>query len=129
MPTMFARPPSFLVRLRRHRGVWMLALAVLLFKVAMSTFCALDGPRAVFAGSAPAGSADATIQSGTADADDDYCALGEGGGCHCTCAHAVAIPAHAIALAATERPSSLHPAVPEGESPVFARSPLRPPIS
>lgn len=125
---MFAHAPSLLVRLRRHRGVWTLALAVLLFKVAMSTFCALDGPRAVFASSAPAGSA-ATIQSGTVDADDDYCALGEGGGCHCTCAHAVALPTHAPAVATTERPSRLHATVPAGESPAFARSPLRPPIS
>lgn len=125
---MSRRPPSLLVRLRRHRGVWMLALAVLLFKVAMSTFCALDGPRAVFAGNAPAGSA-VTVQDASVDADDDYCALGEGGGCHCTCAHAVALPTHATVMAATERPSNLHLAVPAGESPAFARSPLRPPIS
>ena len=124
---MFAHAPSLLVRLRRHRGVWMLALAVLLFKVAMSTFCALDGPRVAFADGSPAAPI-AAVQGTDADADD-YCALGEGGGCHCTCAHAVALPTHASVIAATERPSRLHLAVPAGESPAFARSPLRPPIS
>lgn len=125
---MSRRPPSLLVRLRRHRGVWMLALAVLLFKVAMSTFCALDGPRVAFADGSPAAPT-ATVQSTDGDADGDYCALGEGGGCHCTCAHAVALPAQATVVAATERPRTLHPSVPAGESPAFARSPLRPPIS
>ncbi|MGN6091455.1 MAG: hypothetical protein ACTHOL_03830 [Luteibacter jiangsuensis] len=125
---MSRRPPSLLVRLRRHRGVWMLALAVLLFKVAMSTFCALDGPRVAFADGSPAGPV-ATSLNAAGDADADYCALGEGGGCHCACAHAVALPAHPTIVAATERPRSLHPTVPAGESPAFARSPLRPPIS
>ena len=125
---MFRRPPSLFVRLRRHRGVWMLALAVLLFKVAMSTFCALDGPRVAFAGTSPAAPV-AAVQGVNGDADSDYCALGEGSGCHCTCAHAVALPAQATVVAAADRPRSLHPAVPAGESPAFARSPLRPPIS
>ncbi|NID03444.1 hypothetical protein HBF26_00985 [Luteibacter jiangsuensis] len=123
---MSRRPPSLLVRLRRHRGVWMLALAVLLFKITMSTFCALDGPRVAFTDGSPA--APIAVQGTNADADD-YCALGEGGGCHCTCVHAVALPTHATVMAIAERPSSLRLAVTAGESPAFARSPLRPPIS
>lgn len=124
---MFRRPPSLLVRLRRHRGVWVLALAVLLFKVAMSTLCALDGPRIAFTDGSPAGAV-AVVDTAVVDADD-YCALGEGGGCHCTCAHAVALPAQWTTTSATELPSTLYRSVPAGESPAFARSPLRPPIS
>jgi len=124
---MSRRPPSLVVRLRRHRGVWMLALAVLLFKVAMSTFCALDGPRIAFTDGSPAGAGAVVGNAGTDT--DDYCALGEGGGCHCTCAHAVALPAQWTTVAAAEFPSGPHPSVPASASPAFARSPLRPPIS
>lgn len=35
-----------LVRLRRHRGLWVVALVVLLFKLASSSMCLADEPSA-----------------------------------------------------------------------------------
>ena len=40
---LFSRTP-LLVRLRRHRGLWVLAVAVLLIKLATGTICLADGP-------------------------------------------------------------------------------------
>lgn len=117
--------PRLFTRLRRHRGVWMLALAVLLFKVAMSTFCVLDGPRVVLSGDA----AGATIASNATLDDDDLCVLDEGKGCHCTCAHAVALPASIAGVIVPSLVSRVHPALPVAAPPAFARSPLRPPIA
>ena len=114
--------PRLFARLRRHRGVWVLALAVLLFKVAMSTFCVLDGPRVAFGG-------DTASAVAVATGNGDDCVLGEGGGCHCTCAHAVALPA--VDAGVTVDVILLHPdtALSEPLSPAFFRSPLRPPIA
>lgn len=104
----------------------MLALAVLLFKVAMSTFCVLDGPRVAFTGDTTS----TTVAAATLpDGDADLCVLNEGQGCHCTCAHAVALPATDVAVIATEPVSLAHPSLRETASPAFVRSPLRPPIA
>ena len=116
--------PRLFTHLRRHRGVWMLALAVLLFKVAMSTFCVLDGPRVAFNSDA----AGATVASTVTD-DGDLCVLDEGKGCHCTCAHAVALPASSADVVVPTLVSRVHPALPVAAPPAFARSPLRPPIA
>ena len=116
--------PSLFSRLRRHRGVWVLALAVLLFKVAMSTFCVLDGPRPAFASDTVVASA--SIDN---DGDTDYCVLDEGNGCHCTCAHAVALPSHDASIPVVTALSHLAVPLPPALSPAIARSPLRPPIA
>ncbi|MDQ0007993.1 hypothetical protein J2T07_000152 [Luteibacter jiangsuensis] len=117
--------PRLFTHLRRHRGVWMLALAVLLFKVAMSTFCVLDGPRVAFSGDA----AGATAVSDTTLGDGDLCVLDEGKGCHCTCAHAVALPTSIASVIVPSLVSRVHPALPVMAPPAFTRSPLRPPIA
>jgi hypothetical protein len=117
--------PRLFTHLRRHRGVWMLALAVLLFKVAMSTFCVLDGPRIAFSGD----TAGATAVSNATLDDGDLCVLDEGKGCHCTCAHAVALPASIASVIVPSLVSRVQPALPVAAPPAFARSPLRPPIA
>jgi hypothetical protein len=117
--------PRLFTHLRRHRGVWMLALAVLLFKVAMSTFCVLDGPRVAFSGD----TAGATAVSNATLDDGDLCVLDEGKGCHCTCAHAVALPASIASVIVPSLVSRVQPALPVAAPPAFARSPLRPPIA
>ncbi|URX61553.1 hypothetical protein KR767_15995 [Luteibacter anthropi] len=119
-----AASPRLLNRLRRHRGVWLLALAVLLFKVGMSTFCILDGPGPVttLIGDAPGISA-------SIDNDGDHCVLNEGKGCHCACAHTVAMPATILPVVAAIPASQPPAAIPVAPSPHFQRSPLRPPIA
>jgi hypothetical protein len=122
---MHRHTPRLFTSLRRHRGVWVLALAVLLFKVAMSTFCVLDGPRVTIGGD----SAKSTVAALNATDDGDLCVLDEGKGCHCTCAHAVALPTNDTVLAIGMPVSREHPALHEAASPRFFRSPLRPPIA
>lgn len=125
---MHRHAPRLLTRLRRYRGVWVLALAVLLFKVAMSTFCVLDGPRVAFGGDVAVDTIVAGAAVGTDD-DSDYCVLGEAGGCHCTCAHAVALPSHDGTVAVMVALSPLAAPLPPTLSPAIVRSPLRPPIA
>lgn len=121
----FAAYP-LLNRLRRHRGVWLLALAVMLFKVGMSTFCVLDGPGPVtrLIGDTP--TATASIDN---DGDGDGCVLNEGKGCHCSCSHTVAMPATFLPVLAVVPPTQRPVTLPAAPSPHFQRSPLRPPIA
>lgn len=123
---MHRHTPRLFSQLRRHRGVWALALAVLLFKVAMSTFCILDGPRVAFAGDIGKTTV-ATIAS--LEADDDSCVLDEGNGCHCTCAHAVAMPSNLTAIPVAVPAAGAHASLHANASPSFVGSPLRPPIA
>ncbi|MGF6709353.1 hypothetical protein QFZ41_000317 [Luteibacter sp. W1I16] len=119
------RPSPRLFTHLRRRDVWMLALAVLLFKVAMSTFCVLDGPRVAFSGDG----ASVTAASNVTLDDGDLCVLDEGKGCHCTCAHAVALPVATTTVTVPSLVSRVGPALPVTAPPAFARSPLRPPIA
>ena len=121
---MSTSPPRLLNRLRRHRGVWVLALAVLLFKVAMSTFCVLDGPRPLtsLVGDTPTVSA-------VADDDGDVCVLNEAKGCHCACAHTVAMPSYFVPVLSLVPASQPRVTLPATPAPHFQRSPLRPPIA
>lgn len=82
-----------LTRLRRHRGLWVLAVAVLLIKLAASSICLGDSPAATGLADAQATTRVlATMDSATAAApDDNACLLGEAGGCHCACAHALTL--------------------------------------
>jgi hypothetical protein len=122
MPRMSRPTPRLLARLRHHRGVWVLALAVLLFKVAMSTFCVLDGPGFVLGG-------DVANAGTTVLVDADDCVLDEGGGCHCSCAHAVALPAGDTSVPVSVAVLSVEAVLTDALSPSFFRSPLRPPIA
>ncbi|MET0254622.1 MAG: hypothetical protein ABWZ85_12450 [Luteibacter sp.] len=117
--------PRLFARLRRHRGVWALALAVLLFKFAMATFCLLDGPRVV----AVPGEAPALVALDTGDTDDDACVLDGGSACHCSCAHSVAMPMSMPVMITAVPREDLVASPPAGLQPGFEPSPLRPPIA
>jgi hypothetical protein len=124
--------PPLLTRLRRHRGLWLLAMAVLLIKLASGTLCLADGPGArVVADMATTGTIALALDSTSSDvpgAPDD-CLLGEGGGCHCSCAHSIALPM-SVALSVQAVPLSFHaPAVSPGFVPAMTGTELRPPIA
>ncbi|WP_242451830.1 hypothetical protein [Rhodanobacter sp. T12-5] len=125
-----AKPP-LLTHLRRHRGLWVLAVAVLLIKLVMGSICLGDDPAAArLADTQTATSALATMDSATTAApDDNACLLGEAGGCHCTCAHALTLTTSitlSVALLDVTRESSR---LSLGLVPVKTGSLLRPPIA
>jgi hypothetical protein len=130
---MYRSTPSLLTRLRRHRGLWVLAVAVLLIKLVSGSICVADGPSARFAlttvAFAPATLlADAAVSPTSAD-DANSCLLGEGSRCHCACAHSVTLPASTpLPIARMEArfaPLTLH----SGFTPATTGSLLRPPIA
>lgn len=122
-----SRPATpLLTYLRRHRGLWALAVLVLLFKLASSTICLADRPVAL-AASAPVGSA--MLVASDAQVDDG-CLLGEAGDCHCACAHSLTVASSAVALLPPLPLAPLHAArLAADHLPAFAGSLLRPPIA
>ncbi|MGY3041643.1 hypothetical protein ACVWWQ_003276 [Rhodanobacter sp. TND4EL1] len=120
-----------MTRLRRHRGLWVLAVAVLLIKLVSGSICGADGPGARFASATAAASttllADTAVSTVSAD-DANPCLLGEGRSCHCACAHSVTLPASTpLPIAMMEArfaPLTLH----SGFTPATTGSLLRPPI-
>lgn len=128
---MHRHPSSFLAHLRRHRGLWALAVAVLLIKLATSTLCLVDGqgPRANLAPSATASTLPAATPEHAIPDTGDGCVLGEGGDCHCSCVHTVMLPmasvvAGALSAASVTPSLSLPDAIPDAPA-----SLLRPPIA
>lgn len=124
-----ARTP-LLTRLRRHRGLWVLAMAVLLIKLVSSSVCAGDGPTAELAAGQTAASVSLAMDAPTiATAGDAACLLGETGGCHCACAHASTLISRvALPVAPPDAGiASLHGAL--GFVPETTGSLLRPPIA
>lgn len=123
---MLRRPLPLLTRLRRHRGWFALAFAVLLIKLVSSSVCL--GDRApLLAASAPAG----TTVAATADEQaGELCLLGEGADCHCACAHSLTVTRTGVIAAVPAAPATARGglAVPE-HLPVFSGSLLRPPIA
>ncbi|UJJ53493.1 MULTISPECIES: hypothetical protein [Rhodanobacter] len=124
--------PSLLTRLRRHRGLWVLAVAVLLIKLVSGSICVADGAGMRFASAtaaAPTTLVADTAVSPTAADDANSCLLGEGSGCHCACAHSVTLPASApLPIARMEAhfaPLTFH----SGVTPATTGSLLRPPIA
>jgi hypothetical protein len=115
-----------LTRLRRHRGLWVLAVAVLLFKVMTTSICLADP----LASSAGAANTPAQLSSINAAAPDDAgCLLGEAGGCHCSCAHNMPVPIGiAWVLPPQDMSAAPFPAA-SGVIPDITRSLLRPPIA
>jgi hypothetical protein len=85
--------PSLLTRLRRHRGLWVLAVAVLLIKLVAGSICLGDAPAAArLADTQATTTVLATMDPVTAATPgDNPCLLGEAGGCHCACAHALTL--------------------------------------
>ncbi|EIM00539.1 hypothetical protein [Dyella sp.] len=128
---MYRSAPSLLTRLRRHRGLWVLAVAVLLIKLVSGSICMADGPGARFASTTTVTVplvADTAVSPTAAD-DANSCLLGEGSGCHCACAHSVTLPASApLPIARMEAhfaPLTFH----SGVTPATTGSLLRPPIA
>jgi hypothetical protein len=117
--------PRLFTRLRRHRGVWGLALAVLLFKFAMATFCLLDGPRVV----AVSGDTPAVAALDASGTDDDACVLDGGSACHCSCAHSVAMPMSMPVMITAVPHGEIAASAPAGLQTGFQPAPLRPPIA
>ncbi|GAB3793610.1 hypothetical protein [Dyella agri] len=116
-----------LTRLRRHRGLWVLALAVLLIKLVTSSVCLGDAPsQRLVAAQAAVGVAALAVDAGT----DDGCLLGEAGGCHCACAHSLTVTSASVAFALSPQPERLEPARSDtGHLPAVTGSLLRPPIA
>jgi len=129
---MYRSAPSLLTRLRRHRGLWVLVVAVLLIKLVSGPICVADGAGMRFASTTSAASTilvtDTAISSTSAD-DANSCLLGEGSSCHCACAHSVTLPASApLPIARMEAhfaPLTFH----SGFMPATTGSLLRPPIA
>ena len=125
--------PSLLTRLRRHRGLWVLAVAVLMIKLVAGTLCLADAPDGRFA-SSPASAATMTqlpadMAAPAINDDDGTCLLGEPGGCHCTCAHSVTLPAATVVAVSALPPHFDAPVLPSGFTPAMTGSLLRPPIA
>jgi hypothetical protein len=124
--------PPLLARLRRHRGLWLLAMAVFVIKLASATMCLADGPATRLAADAgAAGTMSIMLDSASADASAgvDDCLLGEGAGCHCSCAHSLALPMSVALSVYAVLPSFQPPAVSPGVVPAMAGLELRPPIA
>ena len=131
---MFHTTPSLLSRLRRHRGLWLLAVAVLMIKLSAGMICLGDGPDLRLAVTTAAATSlydvalDATEYAAPADAKGN-CLLGEPGDCHCACAHSVTLPTTALASITTMEVRFASPAVRAGYTPAMSGSLLRPPIA
>lgn len=86
--TMKYTPLPLLPRLRRHRGLWVLAVAVLLLKLVTGSICLAD---TLAAASATPGHTVST-QAPMSTPDESGCLLGEGNDCHCACVHNLPVP-------------------------------------
>ena len=124
--------PPLLARLRRHRGLWLLAMVVLMIKLASGTLCLADGPGAQLAADrATTGMTALSLNSASADVSSgsDDCLLGEGTGCHCSCAHSIALPM-SLVLSVHAMPVAFHrPSTSSGFAPAMTSTELRPPIA
>lgn len=123
--------PSLLARLRRHRGLWVLAVLVLVFKLASGSVCLADAPSAALTAHAST-TATAMVASAPASGDtasDPACLLGEVGGCHCACAHAMPVPAATAPSTFAPMLALVLPPISSGIRTAALGSPLRPPIA
>jgi len=124
--------PTLLTRLRRHRGLWALAMAVLMIKLMAGTLCLADTPNGRVA-SAPSAAAMAQLPvdmtASAVDDDGGTCLLGEPGGCHCTCAHSATLPTATVLAVSALHPHFDAPALSSGFTPAVTGSLLRPPIA
>jgi hypothetical protein len=123
---------SLLTRLRRHRGLWVLAVAVLMIKLVAGTVCVADAPekRLVSTTTISAVSMPVDTVAASVSADDaNACLLGEGSSCHCACAHTVTLPTTArLSIARVEARFDTF-VIRSGFTPATTGSLLRPPIA
>lgn len=122
--------PPLLTRLRRHRGLWVLAMAVLMIKLVAGTICLTDGPGKGVVAQTTIASIAVNAAAGEAAADDlGGCLLGEAGDCHCACAHTMPLPATApLSIARVDAHFDLR-SIRAGFAPASIGSLLRPPIA
>jgi hypothetical protein len=115
-----------LTRLRRYRGLWLLAFAALLLKLATSSVCLGDLPASPLTATATS----SVAMSASADVTTaDACLLGEAGDCHCACAHALTLTSH-MAISMSPVLGLLEsPRLSPGLVPEMSGSLLRPPIA
>lgn len=120
----------WLTRLRRYRGLWLLAVFALMIKLVGGTLCAADGVR--FADVKETQRSAVVLADAAATPDSDSggdCLLGEGGSCHCACAHAAPVPTMVmLSVTAQTIPFDLPPAPVDHRSAQMT-SLLRPPIA
>ncbi|HKT27374.1 hypothetical protein [Dyella sp.] len=116
-----------LTRLRRHRGLWVWAVAVLLFKVMTSSICLADPLTSISAAQANTPAQLSSINTSTPD--DAGCLLGEAGGCHCACAHNMPVPIGIAWMLPRQDVSFVPFPAATGAIPDITRSLLRPPIT
>lgn len=128
---MFRIQPSPLARLRRHRGLWALAVAVLLIKLVSGSVCLADSPSAALTAHASTTTAAlvASVPVSTDVAGDPACLLGEAAECHCTCAHAMPVPAAAAGAQTAPMLAFVPPPVSSGTKAAAIGAPLRPPVA
>jgi hypothetical protein len=124
---MSSRPLPLLKRLRRHRGLWALVVAVLFIKLLSGSVCLADGgERDLRAGDAHA--AVVMTVDATPSGDGD-CLLGEGTSCHCACPHASTLPTAVVLAIDAPVASFVTSPVDVGRVPDITGSLLRPPIA
>lgn len=128
---MFHPATPLLTRLRRHRGLWALAVAVMLIKLMAGTICLADGLDQRFASATGVDVPVLVDAVADASAHDDAgnCVLGEAGGCHCACAHSATLPTAAWPPIGAMDVHFVAPAVFPRRTPAFAGSLIRPPIA
>ena len=119
-----------LARLRRYRGLWLLAFAALLLKLVTSSVCLGDAPAVQLAATGTTITL-STVSSST-DTDTtagDACLLSEAGNCHCACAHALTLTSRLVVgmAPAVAMPQSSRFSL--GLVPDTTGSLLRPPIA
>ena len=128
MPRSF---PTLLNRLRRHRGLWAMAVAVLMIKVVAGALCLADAPDGRFTSTTVAAAPQLSMDTASVALDDDSgtCLLSEPGGCHCTCAHSVTLPTATVLAVSPLHPHFDASALQSGSTPAMNGSLLRPPIA
>lgn len=119
-----------LKRLRRHRGLWVLVMAVLLIKLVSGSVCVADGgERDGFSGRASVAAAMTVDATPQVPSSDGACLLGEGGSCHCACAHAATLPVSMVLAVGSPGMAMVNPSADAGRVPAVMASLLRPPIA
>lgn len=124
---MSPRSLPLLKRLRRHRGLWALVVAVLFIKLLSGSVCLGDGgERDVRASGIHAAVAMTVDATSVGDGD---CLLGEGASCHCACPHASTLPTVVVLAIDAPDASFVTSPVDVGRVPRITGSLLRPPIA
>ena len=128
---MYRSSTSLLTRLRRHRGLWVLAVAVMLIKLTAGTFCLTDGQGTQFASAATTIGTAVAMNVAVDNAPFNNaggCVLGEVA-CHCVCAHTVTLPTAALLSIARVDARFDALVTHSGFMPALTGSLIRPPIA